>query len=225
MYDPVTCEGFRRRLYHFQADALPEAERQVHQDHLDACPACARRLTVEEVFLRSVRARLKREPAPEHLRRRVQAALRRESPRAGRTLWMRGPWLAAAAASLLLALVLLPNFIGPASSVEREVIVVDLDCDRAGRSLAAQRGCDNPLHLNALKLDDGNYWTLSLGGAESRRLVLEPDMRGHRLHVVGGLYPAIRTFRLDSFEDLGLVSLQTAWRPGPAESVRPSAGS
>lgn len=211
----MNCNVFRQSIYHFQADELPDAERRALQDHLDDCPRCARLLEVEESFLRGIKARLVRTPAPPGLETRIRAALEHErAPGRGAAAWFRAPWFAAAAASLLLALLLVPRSdapVDPAHStpvlqVEEEVIVVDLDCDRAGLGYAGQRACLNERHLNALKLQDGTYWNISLDKETSRDLLVERSMRGHRMLVRGDLYPAIRTLKLSRAQDLGLVS-------------------
>ena len=211
----LNCNVFRQSIYHFQADELPESERQALQEHLDACTDCATRLEVEESFLRGIKARVVRAPAPPGLETRIRAALeqRRVSVR-GSSAWFRAPWFAAAAASLLLALLLLPwtdspfdrEQSTPVLQVEQEVTVVDHDCDRAGLSYPQQRGCRNERHLNALKLQDGSYWNIGVDEEASRDLLLDPHMRGHRILVRGDLYPAIRTLELRGSRDLGLIS-------------------
>ena len=55
MNRPVDCRSFREKLVHFQADELPAADRQRFQDHLDGCADCARRLEIEDQFLRGLK--------------------------------------------------------------------------------------------------------------------------------------------------------------------------
>lgn len=212
----MNCNVFRQSIYHFQADELPDSERRALQDHLDACPKCAARLEVEESFLRGIKARLVRTPAPPGLETRIRAALQQQSVSVrGSSAWFRAPWFAAAAASLLLALLLVPwtdspfdaGQSTPVLQVEEEVTVVDQECDRAGLSYPQQRGCRNDRHLNALKLRDGTYWNIGLDKETSRDLLLDAHMRGHRMLVRGDLYPAIRTLKLSGVWDLGLISL------------------
>jgi anti-sigma factor (TIGR02949 family) len=212
--DPITCGTFRRQLYHFQADELSEAERQLLSDHADACADCARRLEVEDVFLRALKTRLPREAAPAELVDRVGAALRAEASPQAPASWFRAPWLAAAAASILLTLLLLPGLLGVGGSgwrslagpvhVQRQVTVVDFDCDRAGRTMDQQRDCTHPHHLNALKVGPDRYWNVSLDHPVARALVVEQEMRGHLLQVEGELYAGIETLRLTDFTDLGI---------------------
>ena len=44
----MSCSDFKRKLFHYQADELPEDERLEMDAHLDECPGCAHRLEVEE---------------------------------------------------------------------------------------------------------------------------------------------------------------------------------
>ena len=213
----ISCGAFRRKLYHFQAGELPEGQREAFSRHLGDCPDCARRLAVEDEILGALKGRLRRVPAPPGLDERVRAALRQETGSGGFLAWFRSPWLVPAAAALLLAVLLMPALGGfgvsgsgsPAGvvRVDTEVVVVDLDCDRAGKTLAQQRRCEHPLHLNALKVSPGRYWSVSLDQELSRHLVADEEMRGHRLHVEGDLYTGIRTLRLSDFTDLGMVGV------------------
>lgn len=207
----LDCRIFQLNLYHFQADELSDAERRPLQDHLDGCEICARRLAVEDDLLRCLRQRLRRAPAPAELQWRVRSALR-EARGASSWMGLRRPWLTAAAASVLLLVLLVPGmrglFQGRSSpgerfGLEREVTLVDLDCDRAGASLEQQRRCHHPHHINALRLASGEHWNLSLDGADARLLALRHDMRGHRLRVQGDFVPALRALRLTRFSDLG----------------------
>jgi anti-sigma factor (TIGR02949 family) len=214
MERPINCGTFCRQLYHFQADELPEYERRLCQDHLDACEPCARRHALEEGFARGLRRCMKRETAPPELLGRVRGALAREAAPARRGNGFRAPWVAALAASVLLALVLLPassglpgvGLLSGVVHVEQRAVVVDLVCDRAGLTTDQQRGCRHPDHLNALKLDGGRYWNLSLDRDSSRSLVVDAEMRGHVLMLEGDFYTGIETLKVTGFEDLGLIT-------------------
>ena len=213
----MDCNVFRRQIVHFQADELPAADRAEMQGHLEACAPCAARLELEASFLRALQARLRPGPVPPGLETRIRAGLSEErSPHAGAWGWLRAPWFAATAASLLLVALLVPGRPDlkradtPVVRVSQEVLVVDRDCDRAGAPIAAQRACRNQYHLNALKLPDGSYWNVSLDRESSRSLLVDAEMRGHRMHVEGEFFPRIRTLRLDGTEDLGLITVQAA---------------
>jgi len=205
----VNCSTFRESLFHYQADELPAQERSALQDHLDACAECARRLEIEGAFLGVLKTRLQRVPTPPGLETRVRAALAHERAHGkASTPWFRTPWLAAAAASLLLALLLLPPFgkgtTGPGAvvRVEHDVMVVDRECDHAGRSLNEQRKCLLRHHLNALKLSDGRYLNIDLDQESHRAMLVDPAARGRRLHVVGNYYPGIRTLHVERADPL-----------------------
>jgi len=154
-------------------------------------------MEVEDSLLRGLKGRLGRVQAPPELQARVRQALDRE-PAPGRfSSWFRAPWLVPAAAALVLAVLLLPTLpqVSGALHVERVVTVVDIDCELAGRTLAEQRNCTHPHHLNALRV------AASLDQGPGSRLVADRDMRGHRLHVVGDLYAGIRTLRVTDYTD------------------------
>ena len=206
----MDCSSFRESIFRYQADEVPAEERALLQSHLDACADCARRLEIEDALLKAVKSGLARVPTPPGLETRVRAALAQERDRRlAPARWFRAPWLAAAAASLLLALLLLPGFNsgtaapGEAVRVEHDVMVVDRDCDHAGRSLDAQRKCLLRHHLNVLKLSDGTYMNIDLEHASNRALLVDPAARGRRLHVVGDYYPAIHTLRVERADPLG----------------------
>ena len=204
----MNCSAFKRSLYHFQADELPAAERAVFQEHLNECAPCAALLEVEEGLLRGLKARLTPTSPPPGLETRVREQIRqaRRSSRS-RLDWIRRPWVVAMAASILLALLVIPPRNNESSSlvrVTRVVTVVDFDCDNAGRSLEQQRQCTHPKHLNALKLDDGGYWQVSLDHEVGRELITERSLRGTRMRVEGLLYERIRTLQVDRAEEVGL---------------------
>jgi mycothiol system anti-sigma-R factor len=213
---PVGCGTFRRWIFQYQSDEVSEADRQALQAHLDGCEDCARRLEIENAFLSALKTKLGREPAPPGLETRIRAALERErTPRRAAALqWLQAPWFAAAAAFVLLAVLLVPwsgrNSPLPSRDVlhvEREVTVVDRDCDRTGRTIAAQRKCQLHRHLNVLKLADGTYWNISLDQEGYRGLMVEPEMRGKRLLVVGDYYPRIQTLQVHRTRDLSRDAL------------------
>jgi len=200
-------------MVHFQADELPAADRAVLQTHLDACPNCARRLEIEDGLLSAIRARIARVPAPPGLETRVRAVLAAQAPGAG-LAWYRRPMFAALATAALLAVLMLPGFDGPVDNrvdgvviAGAEVLVVDMDCDRAGRDLDQQKGCDKTHHLNALKTSDGRYWSFNLDRESHRRLLVDPGMRGHRFRVEGKFYPKFQTLQMTRYTDLGTVPL------------------
>jgi mycothiol system anti-sigma-R factor len=204
----MDCRAFRDRIYHFQADEIPDAERGEFQAHLDACAECARVLEFEDGFLRVLEARIPRESAPPGLETRIRAALRAEAPSPRRLAWYRSPWFAAAAAVVLLVLLIVPTLDGPwldprdgaAGAVQiasRELVLVDLECDRAGRTLEQQRRCNHPHHVNALKTAEGNYWNISPDQTGYGRLVHDPELRGRRMMIDGVYYPGINTLHID----------------------------
>jgi anti-sigma factor (TIGR02949 family) len=201
------CRRFERDLFHFQAGELPEDEQRALADHVDGCPGCARRLEVEDGFLRGLKGRLGREEAPPELRVRVREALENQAAPRRSPGWLRTPWLVPAAAALLLAVLLIPAMPPWAGvmHVEREVTVVDIDCEGAGRTLEEQRLCAHPHHLNALKVGPDQYWNISLQQEAGRRLVADREMRGHRVLVTGDLYTSIRTLHVTGFADQDLA--------------------
>lgn len=215
------CRRFERDLFHFQAGELPEDEQRALADHVDECPGCARRLEIENGFLRGLKGRLGRVEAPPELRVRVREALGGEATSRRSPGWLRNPWLVPAAAALLLAILLIPTMPPWAGimHVEREVTVVDIDCDTAGRTLEQQRHCAHPHHLNALKIGPNQYWNISLQQAAGRRLVADREMRGHRVLVTGDLVTSIRTLQLTGFTDRDLEgSLSAGLTPASAPS-------
>ncbi|HXV76191.1 MAG TPA: zf-HC2 domain-containing protein [Candidatus Polarisedimenticolaceae bacterium] len=204
----MNCQHFRDRLFLFQDDELPEPERDECQGHLDGCPACAEILAGEEIGLRVLKSKLERTPAPPGLDTRIRLALRAEGAGGRRRVWFRTPSFAAVAAATLLLALVVPTLIDERSPVpaglhvHELVTVVDLDCDRAGRSLALQRRCSHPLHVNALKRADGTYWAVSPQQSEFRYLWLGREARGRSLVVEGRLFPETETIRLDAVERL-----------------------
>ena len=219
----VSCDKFRRDLYHLQAGELSEAEQLALAGHAGECSCCGRLLAFEEAFLRGLKRRLSRAPAPPELRASVREALEREALPVRFGAWLRAPWLVPAAAALVLALLLVPALsrIGNGvRTVDREVLLVDLDCDRSGLTFEQQRRCTNPLHLNAFKVGPGEYWTIGVDPDSDRGLVVDRSVRGHRLHVVGDLYTRFRTLHVTSHTDHGAVELSTDLRPASLIAAR-----
>jgi len=207
----MNCKTFCDRIFLFQADELPALERAACETHLHACPGCAARLALEDEALDALRAGLARSAAPPGLESRVRSSLSGASSR--QVPWYRASWLAAASAAAVLGLALvLPQLSGPDGSAataqlaQGVVTVVDLDCDRAGRDLAQQRVCPDPHHVNALKRDDGSYWTLDPTSPEFRYLLLDREQRGAKLRIVGRRLGGSSVIRLESVEAAQLES-------------------
>jgi hypothetical protein len=220
--DEPDCPTFRRWIDAFLADEVAAAPRRKLEAHLERCDECARRLEVERGLVTALRRRLgglAESDAPPGLETRIRAALDAEAGRSARAggspfAWLRTPWFAAVAASLLLAVLVVPDLTGPDRSgfarvlgMERDVMVVDLDCDRAGKSIEAQRRCRLRHHLNALKLADGSYVYIALHREDDPYLLTEPDRRGALLHVKGDYYPALQTLRVRSARELARDTL------------------
>lgn len=208
----MNCKSFCDRIFLFQADELPAVERAACEAHLHACSGCAARLALEDEALDALRAGLARSAAPPGLESRVRSSLRAAGPT--QVPWYRASWLAAAGtAAVLLGLALvLPQLGGPdgpaapTQLAQGVVTVVDLDCDRAGRDLAHQRGCRDPHHVNALKRDDGSYWTMDPTSPEFRYLLLDREQRGAKLRIVGRRLGGSSVIRLESVETAALES-------------------
>ncbi|NIM63568.1 MAG: hypothetical protein GTN89_03710 [Acidobacteria bacterium] len=209
----MNCSAFKRDLYHFQAEELSPAERAACLDHADLCAPCARLLEVEQGLLRGLKARLTASPHPPGLETRIREQLR-EAGRARQPGigWVRRPWFAALAASVLLAVLVLPQFDSGPSPVTRVgpriVTVVDFDCDKFGADFGQQRLCTHPRHLNALKLEDGGYWQISADGEVGRELITDRDLRGTRMRVEGWLYERIHTLQVDQAVPAGVQAAQ-----------------
>ena len=60
----VSCDKFRRDLYHWQAGELQEAEQLALAGHAEDCSGCGRLLALEEAFLRGLKRRLTRAQRP-----------------------------------------------------------------------------------------------------------------------------------------------------------------
>jgi hypothetical protein len=197
-------------VYHLLAGEVEGDERARCDGHAAACPPCARYLEVERSFGRFLSSRLPREPAPASLRAGIREALERQAParRGWLSSFLFAPSTAGAVAALTLALLLGPAILGlqpgaagPAAAavrVSRVVTVVDLLCDQAGKAPEQQRGCRHGRHVNALKVADGTYWSLSLSQDNARELVFDPAARGNRLVVEGDFYPELSTIHLIS---------------------------
>lgn len=219
----VSCARFRRDLYHLQAGELSQSEQSAFAGHAEDCAPCGQLLAFEDSFLRGLKRGLSRSAAPPGLRAGVREALDREAIPVKFSTWLRAPWLIPAAAALVLALLLVPALtrIGRGVvPVDREVWLVDLDCDRAGLTFEQQRGCTNPRHLNAFKIGPGKYWAIGVDPESDRGLVVDREARGHRLHVVGNLYTAIHTLQVTSHTDRGAVGLSAELGPEPLIAAR-----
>lgn len=208
------CRRFVGDLYHFQAGELPDTDRHSMAEHAAECRSCGRRLEIENGLLRGLKQRLARTELPDPLRARVRDALERASARRSLPAWLAAPWLVPAAAALLLAAVLIPVLPRRTDVVRvvREVTVVDLACERAGRTIEQQRLCDEPGHSNALKIGPDEYWKVGLDHEVGRSLAADREMRGHRLRVEGEFYPGLDSIELTGMTDHGLVSLTASVR-------------
>jgi anti-sigma factor RsiW len=100
----MDCQETREVLEEFRRGELDPAAAALVEAHLGRCDAC-RRLLQEEAVLASLAGRLTRMPAPPALHRRVR---RLGPPRAGYRRWLGRPWVAAAAAAVLVTLLLSP---------------------------------------------------------------------------------------------------------------------
>lgn len=209
----AACREFRDHVFHFQAEEIPAAQRARLEEHLHACPACAGYLEVETGFATVLRAGLARAQAPDSLHERICKSIECERPLARRaTAGRRVLVIAALAAAVAFAVALVapPLFRGVSGRDEiesgrhvvRSVVVVDEECDRAGRSTDQQRHCSARSHYNALRIADGTYWVLSLDVPEARQLASDVEMRGRRIVVEGDLYAPMRTLHLARWREL-----------------------
>lgn len=70
-----SCEEAFRRLDDYLDRELAEGDRQLVEEHLAVCAACAREFTFEASVINSVRAKLASPAVPDTLRARVRALL------------------------------------------------------------------------------------------------------------------------------------------------------
>ena len=208
--EPVDCGTFLAWVYHLQAEEITEGDRRRLLSHAEVCRDCARRLEVEEGFLRALRGRLGRAEVPPGLEGAIREALAREAPvrPSGRGSSLRTRGASALAAAVLLGGLLVPAILegpGRANAVGSEALrvvkattIVDRDCDASGRSTAEQRKCRNARHVNALKVGDAVYWNVNLDHPLAKDIVLDADQRGRRVMVVADFYPDLRTVHLIS---------------------------
>jgi anti-sigma factor (TIGR02949 family) len=205
---PADCRHVERQLFHYQAGELPDAEMRSIAGHIDECAGCARREQIENELLGVLKARMPRIPAPPGLRDRIVSNLPEEKSGIGLARLWRAQWLVPVAAALLLVVLLVPGLprLAGVLDVEREVVVVDIDCEVVGKSLAQQRLCKHPHHLNALRVTDGSYWNVGLGDETGRLIAADRELRGARLKVRGEFYAQIRTLHVDSYEVAGNVA-------------------
>jgi len=196
------CRRVERQLFHYQAGELADPEMRLIARHIEECPGCARREQVENELLGVLKARMPQIPAPPGLRGRIIANLPQAKSGGSLARLWRAQWLVPVAAALLLVVLLVPGLprLAGVLDVEREVVVVDIDCEFAGKSLAQQRLCKHPHHLNALRVTDGSYWNVGLGDETGRLIAADRELRGVRLKVRGDFYSQIRTLHVDSYE-------------------------
>jgi hypothetical protein len=203
----VNCVVFRSFVCHFQAGELAEQDRSRLHEHMDGCPPCAQYLAIEEAFVLTLQSRIPRQACPDGLESKVREALLAHcdvAPATERRFSPRTVWSLAAAAAFVGVLPFAAMMLArgakadPALPVHvvRPAMLVDEDCDRAGFSIEEQRRCKTTSHLNAWKLDDGTYWSLSTEDAMARSLVADTEQRGRRFVVEGDYYPQIRTIHL-----------------------------
>lgn len=209
---PVTCRVFREELFRFQSDEMSDPDRAALQDHLNSCRDCADRLELEDLLLVSIKEALPRVPAPEGLESRIRQALSQVEPEqpGGRVVpigraWWKDPVVAALAAVFLLAALITPvvmnRNLAPSPAVFTGTIV-DYECDQNGLPLEMQRQCTERSHLNALKLDNGEYVHFNSHHGEYRELVSDLDVRGSRVTIHGTLHPEIRTLEITGVDTL-----------------------
>lgn len=197
----MDCKSFRDRIFPFQADELPAAERANCVSHLDACPGCSARLALEDEALDALRAGLARATAPPGLETRIRSSLRATPARPS---WHGAGWVAATVAVAVIAVAIVVYLPRHQALAQGVVTVVDLDCDRAGKDVPSQRGCRDPHHVNALKLPDGSYWTMDPTRPEFRYLLLDREQRGTKLIVAGHRLGRSNVIRLQSAERAAL---------------------
>lgn len=209
---PVTCQVFREELFLFQSDEMSEGDRAVLQEHLNLCEDCAGLLELTDRLLASVKEALPREPAPAGLESRIRSALADVHTEAAggqvvplRRSWWKDPVVAAMAAVFLLAALITPVLMNRDIVPDVAVFtgtIVDFECDQAGLPLEMQRNCRARDHLNALKLDEGDYVHFNIHQTGYRNLVSDLDVRGRRVTVHGNLHPEIRTLEIIGVEEL-----------------------
>jgi len=218
MLETPSCPTVTAALLRLQAGDLSPDEAAALRAHLAGCPACARRLAVEDAFVALLRRGLPRVTAPPGLETRIRSALAETAPARG-AAWFARPWFLVAATAALLVVLLVPLVPGrlvggsaAAVSIAEDVLVVDEQCDRDGRPLDVQRACTHPYHLNALRRAGGERWTVSPDDDPARRLLLDRGLRGFRVHVEGDLFPALREVRVRRYEVLDLAARYRAPR-------------
>jgi anti-sigma factor RsiW len=100
----MECPEVRQRLEEHRRGELPPDEAALTAAHLAGCAAC-RRLREEDETLAALVRGLGPTPAPAALRRRIE---RLRPPVRGLRAWLARPWVTAAAAAAVVALVLAP---------------------------------------------------------------------------------------------------------------------
>lgn len=207
--EPLKSEDERSagdRLVDRVLGQLDAAEQAALDRELEASPELARREAVERDLNRALSRRLARVPAPPGLETRIRAALDEAASPVTSIPWYRRSAFAALAGAAVLAVVAIPFLLGePAvGSIARfEALIVDLECDRAGKSLADQRGCRIEGHVNALRDAPEHHLTIGEDSDPALRARLaEREMRGHRVVVTGAATDD--ELRVDTMRDLGL---------------------
>jgi hypothetical protein len=211
------CGEIRALLSPFLADELSASESSRVQQHLDACPPCARFQRFEDAFSAAMERTVGATAAPASLVVKIHRALDEEDAgdvvrlrRAMERPWVRG----AAAAAAVLLLVVGPGIVGLKTGIltlpvsvagvilSSEGTLVCAECTRVGRPVSEQRGCRAHGHHAALRTDDGALWEF-VDSNLSRPLILDADHLGDRLQVEGLFIDNLHYVRLDAYRYLG----------------------
>ncbi|MDH3626583.1 MAG: zf-HC2 domain-containing protein [Acidobacteriota bacterium] len=205
----MNCKNFKEWLYHFQQNELSSEREEALLEHADACPPCGLTLEFEATMLATLKKRLQPTATPVGLESRVRGVIENATPGRLSSSWFQRPFVAAVAASLLLAVLVIPSLrdgewlsFRSVRAVSGTVTVVDPICEKAGRTYEQQRRCKNHAHLNTLVTDDGTEWNISLDDERFRGLLTDTEMRGRRMRVRGNLFGPIRTLQLVEAEVL-----------------------
>ncbi len=101
----MTCKDFRKYLYAFADGELATKENLEVLEHLNMCPSCSRKVTVQQELRTAVAGLYRDEAAPADLRERVLTGLEKEAARSPwRPVWRVFVPLAAAAVLAVLVL-------------------------------------------------------------------------------------------------------------------------
>jgi mycothiol system anti-sigma-R factor len=71
----MNCTKVKETLYLFFDEEMPQSDQSRFEEHLSACPHCARRVRYTRKLLVLVRSSCSRRPAPEQLRLRIVTSL------------------------------------------------------------------------------------------------------------------------------------------------------